>query len=366
MKWHIDLFSGIGGFSLAADNVWGKGNIKHIFCDNDPFCQQVLKKHWPETKIYGDIRTLTYANIWASRPRNESESVEKTYAESGSKNTAYLLTGGFPCQPFSQAGRRKGTEDDRYLWPEMFRVIREFRPEWVVAENVAGLVTWNEGLVLEQVCADLEGEGYEVQPFIIPAVAVNAPHRRDRVWIIAHGNDTGSGAPTSGIIKDRTQNSQERKHTQRGTSGRSTTYPIGARAGSKSGAIANERGRTSEDRRESIRQAHGTVGASRIASANSDAPDTEEQGLEGRSGGRKGELVSDTRYNRGTSEKWNENWLEVATRLCRVDDGVRNWVDGRGKIRNSRNPRLKALGNAIVPQVAAEIMRAIKSVDDML
>src|SRR4029077_4695613 len=93
---------------------------------------------------------------------------------------------GFPCQPFSAAGKRRGTEDDRHLWPEMFRIIQTFKPTWIVAENVRGLATWNNGLVLEQVCTDLEGQGYEVQPFIIPAVAVNAPHRRDRIWFVAY------------------------------------------------------------------------------------------------------------------------------------------------------------------------------------
>lgn len=156
---HLDLFSGIGGFAYAADQVWD--DVEHIFCDNDKFCQQVIAKHWPGSEIYGDIRTIT-------------EPIK-----------ADIVTGGFPCQPFSQAGKRKGTADNRYLWPEMYRVIRLTKPEWVIAENVSGLVNWSDGMVLEQVCTDLEAEGYEVQPLIIPAVAVNAPHRRDRVWFIA-------------------------------------------------------------------------------------------------------------------------------------------------------------------------------------
>lgn len=155
---HLDLFSGIGGFSVAVDEGWP--GVKHVFCDNDPFAQAVIKRHWPGSRIYGDIREI------------KSE-------------TADIVTGGFPCQPFSHAGRKQGTNDNRYLWPEMFRVIRLTKPEWVIAENVYGLVTWQQGLVLEQVCTDLETTGYEVQPFIIPAVAVNAPHRRDRVWVVA-------------------------------------------------------------------------------------------------------------------------------------------------------------------------------------
>lgn len=221
---HIDLFSGIGGFALAADRVFGE--VEHIFCDNEPFAQEVLKKHWPNSKLYGDIRTLTNTHRagnrtpegdinedrktsderWEEQPQSQfggqidtvtdaesGKSREQTEQE-GRENTSggyFLLTGGFPCQPFSQAGRRKGTEDDRYLWPEMLRVIREFEPTWVIAENVRGLLTQGGGVVFEQVCTDLEDAGYEVQPIVIPAVAVNAPHRRDRVWFIA--NKRGAG-----------------------------------------------------------------------------------------------------------------------------------------------------------------------------
>lgn len=158
MMKHIDLFSGIGGFALAVD--WAFPEAEHIFCEIDPFCQKVLKKHWPQSKIYNDVKTLK---------TNDFGRVD-------------LLTGGFPCQPFSVAGKQRAQNDDRHLWPEMFRIIKECRPCWVIGENVAGIVN----LALEQVCADLESEGYEVWPIIVPACAVNAPHRRDRVWIIAH------------------------------------------------------------------------------------------------------------------------------------------------------------------------------------
>ena len=199
---HIDLFSGIGGFAYALDQVFYEEKNEHIFSDNDPFCQAVLRKHWPEAEIYGDIRELT-ADTEGGRGRGSKSTGNKNGQSKiqtrNSNRNVDILTGGFPCQPFSQAGRRKGTEDDRYLWPEMFRVIQDFKPEWVIAENVRGLVTWNEGLVLQQVCTDLESEGYEVQPLIIPAVAVNAPHRRDRVWIIAHYKSVGS---RGGVVKN--------------------------------------------------------------------------------------------------------------------------------------------------------------------
>lgn len=159
---HASLFSGIGGFDLAAK--WA-GWTNAFNCEIDTFCRKVLKCHFPEAEQYEDIRTTDFT-IWRER--------------------VDVLTGGFPCQPFSLAGKRKGTEDDRYLWPEMLRAIREIRPRWIVGENVFGIVNWSEGMVFEQVCSDLETEGYEVQPFILPACGVGAPHRRDRCWFVGH------------------------------------------------------------------------------------------------------------------------------------------------------------------------------------
>ena len=158
---HLDLFSGIGGFALAASRVFPSHQVVS-FCDIEPFAQKVLKKHWPDVPCHDDIKTMKgsdYANI-------------------------DLLTGGFPCQPFSQAGQRRGTEDDRHLWPEMLRVIREAKPRWIVGENVRGLTNWNGGVVFDEVLSDLENIGYSVQSFLIPACAVDAQHRRDRVWIV--------------------------------------------------------------------------------------------------------------------------------------------------------------------------------------
>ena len=173
---HLNLFAGIGGASLAAEMVWDE-DIEHIFCEIDPFCQTILKKHWPNATIYGDIKKL---NGGVLRPID-------------------LLTGGFPCQPFSAAGKRRGTEDDRHLWPEMLRVIRESSPSWVIGENVSGLLTWSGGMVLNEVCADLEAEGYEVWPFLIPSCQhLNAPHKRDRVWIIAHSTRNGERGESRG------------------------------------------------------------------------------------------------------------------------------------------------------------------------
>jgi DNA (cytosine-5)-methyltransferase 1 len=165
----ISLFSGIGGFELAAEWVGWK-NI--VSCEIDPFGRKVLKHYWPESYHHKDIHTLTYAKIKKNTNWNPNEPT--------------IIVGGFPCQPFSIAGQRKGTEDNRNLWPEMFRIIKEIKPDWVVGENVHGIVNWSDGMVFDQVQSDLENIGYEVQAYVLPSCAVNAPHRRDRVWIVAH------------------------------------------------------------------------------------------------------------------------------------------------------------------------------------
>jgi DNA (cytosine-5)-methyltransferase 1 len=150
---HGSLFSGIGGFDLAAEWM-GWENMFH--CEWNPFGQRVLKHYWPNAESFTDITKTDFTK----------------YA-----NTIDILTGGFPCQPYSVAGNQEGTEDERHLWPEMLRAIQEIRPRWVVGENVHGLVSWNDGLVFEQVQVDLEFEGYNVQPVILPAAGVGAPHK---------------------------------------------------------------------------------------------------------------------------------------------------------------------------------------------
>jgi DNA (cytosine-5)-methyltransferase 1 len=161
---HGSLFSGIGGFDLAAE--WcGWENVFH--CEWNPFGQKVLKHHFPNSISYNDI-TKTNFSIH--------------------RGTIDIISGGFPCQPYSSAGKRLGKEDERHLWPEMLRAIREIQPSWVVGENVRGLTNWNGGLVFDEVQTDLEAQGYEVLPFLLPACAVNAPHRRDRIWFIAYSN----------------------------------------------------------------------------------------------------------------------------------------------------------------------------------
>ncbi|NDG33311.1 DNA (cytosine-5-)-methyltransferase [bacterium] len=164
---HGSLFSGIGGFDLAAEWM-GWENVFH--CEIAEFPRKILNYYWPNAESYEDIKKTDFTK-WCG--------------------TVDIISGGFPCQPYSAAGKRLGKEDDRHLWPEMLRVIREVKPQWVVGENVRGLLNWNAGLVFHEVCSDLENIGYEVQAFIIPASGINAPHQRERLWIVAHSINGG-------------------------------------------------------------------------------------------------------------------------------------------------------------------------------
>lgn len=282
---HLDLFSGIGGFAYAADQVWS--DVEHIFCDNDEYCQQVLKKHWPKSKIYGDIRELK---------NNNSKTVD-------------LVTGGFPCQPFSQAGKRKGKEDDRHLWPEMFRVIQEFQPAWVIAENVYGILNIEGGLVFEQVCTDLEGEGYEVQPFIIPAVSVNAPHRRDRVWFVAYSKKFNDRRNTGELQKKNEQQTQKRQEER-----------------------FSEPSRTDEQ-----------------------STNTTSEGMEGQ------------KHKAGSSagqsaRSWSKDWVEVAAELCGVFNGVsRELHEDRQVANDGIYSKYASLSKAIAGQDLPHLWKGFQS-----
>jgi len=286
---HLSLFSGIGGFDLAAEWM-GWENIEQI--EIDPFCIEVLKKNFPNVPKCTDI---------------------KDFNGSDYTGRVDIITGGFPCQPFSQAGKRKGKDDERHLWPEMLRVISTVKPTWVVAENVRGLLSIEQGVVFEQVCLDLENIGYEVQPVIIPAVAVNAPHRRDRVWFIAYSNENAN--------RRRREQTREEKGLQR-----------------ISGQALDTRlfGRTDQNVTNTKRTRHqGKINQKR-SSARRDC----------------------------WLEQWNRNWAEVATELCCLDDGLSVEL---GKFKRSkaghRNEQIKAYGNAIVPQVAYQIFNSLPFLD---
>ena len=206
----LDLFSGLGGFSLGLERT---GHFETVaFCDNNQYSKLILDKHWKGVKIYDDVREI-------SKEKFREDGIE----------FPDIITGGFPCQPFSVAGKQKGTSDDRHLWPEMFRIIKAFKPRYVIGENVRGIVNIQEGVVFETVCTDLESEGYEVQPFIIPAAGVGAPHRRERVWIIANrersnvvntvGNDERQKISRS---DEETRGIQEEHRTEHSTTGQSS------------------------------------------------------------------------------------------------------------------------------------------------
>ena len=166
---HLDLFSGIGGFALGLESTGGFETVG--FCDNEPFAQKVLKKHWPNVPCYEDVRDV-------GRDTDGLDRID-------------IITGGFPCQPYSVAGKQD-PNDNRQLWPEMFRIIKEIRPTYVIGENVRNLISIREGVVFEQVCTDLEGEGYEVQTYVLSASSQNAPHLRYRCWIVGIMADTES------------------------------------------------------------------------------------------------------------------------------------------------------------------------------
>ena len=192
----LDLFSGIGGFSLGLERA---GMETVAFCENDAKCRQVLTKHWPAVPQFEDVKELS----------------KEVLDETGITDIG-LICGGFPCQGFSIAGQRKGEADDRYLWPEFFRLIQEIRPSWVIGENVAGIIN----LGLDTVLADLEGKNYSVQTFVIPACALNAPHRRDRVWIVAHTNQNSEPTINEKRLSDADPNArrceQDKKISARG------------------------------------------------------------------------------------------------------------------------------------------------------
>jgi DNA (cytosine-5)-methyltransferase 1 len=162
---HLGLFEGIGGFSLAAR--WA-GWHTVAWCEINPFCQTVLKYHFPNAKQHDDIKSTDFSIY--------REQID-------------IITGGFPCQPYSQAGRKLGKEDERHLWPQMLRAIQEIKPRWIVGENVPGLIGWSGGVVFEEIHIDLELAGYEVIAFVLPAASINAPHKRERVWFVACAKD---------------------------------------------------------------------------------------------------------------------------------------------------------------------------------
>lgn len=292
---HSSLFSGIGGFDLAAEWM-GWENVFH--CEWMPFPRQVLKYHFPNSISYEDI---TKTDFTIHRGQLD------------------ILTGGFPCQPYSVAGKRLGKEDERHLWPEMLRAIREIEPRFVVGENVRGLVNWNGGMVFDEVQSDLENEGYEVIPFILPACAVGAPHRRDRIWFVAHTNNK--------------------------------------RRSDGCGKISEADGEISK-RNESTEPCDSNTW---------NASNTNNQGLERGAGKRvqRNERRGNEFFNAKSSGDCKQNsWQNFPTQspICSGDDGLPTKLDGI-TFSKWRNESIKGYGNAVVPQLVYKIFKAIEQSD---
>jgi len=304
------LFSGIGGFDLGLERAGFK--IKWQVEINE-WCQKILTKHWPNVSKYRDIRRVGIHNLEAVN----------------------LICGGFPCQPFSTAGKRKGKEDDRYLWPEMLRVISELQPRWVIGENVAGFVSMG----LDDCISDLESQGYEVQTFIIPACALNAPHRRDRVWIVAYSKSSDDRRRTRKIQSaNELQTEKQQKEWFPEFSG-SSQIPHTSQDPKHNGC--ND-GKYEEQecvrfkRDISARNKVGVYKKKNVANA---------------------ESLYAQRFDNGQGkiEFRGSGWWDIEPGMGRVASGIPDRVD-----------RLKGLGNAVVPQIPELIGRMILQIEESL
>tara|TARA_R100001463_G_scaffold38852_3_gene83406 strand:+ start:14376 stop:15356 length:981 start_codon:yes stop_codon:yes gene_type:complete len=315
----LDLCSGIGGFSLGLESTGGFETI--AFCEFDPFCQKVLNKHWPEVPIYNDLKEIS-----------KNEETIRNIPEHD------LICGGIPCQPFSVAGKQKGKEDDRHLWPYMFKIIKQKKPTWVIVENVGGFIN----VALDDVCLDLEAEGYATQSFIIPACGVEAPHRRDRIWIIGKRDVVDSDSTRTGHGHGEVQG-------QNGEVQQRNDYAESNHASEKQD-VADSNTRLSNRENEEVRTRGNTFDSSGTGSGTEDVADSSSIGQQGQ--GQFGKWSGAETYGkRETSNAFSigiDNQWRIEPRVGRVANGIPNRVD-----------RLKSLGNAIVPQIIYHIGLAI-------
>jgi DNA (cytosine-5)-methyltransferase 1 len=326
---HASLFSGIGGFDLAAEWM-GWENLFH--CEWNPFGQQVLKHHFPNSISYNDITKTDF-------------SIHRGQVD--------ILTGGFPCQPYSSAGKRLGKEDERHLFPEMLRTIEQIQPRWVVGENVLGLVNWNGGLVFEEVQTDLEAKGYEVQAFILPACAKNAPHRRDRVWFVAYSNFNG--------LHEFNSNNEVKSTDRRINAFSNINESI------DDGIIANS---ISIGRNKTDRITNGESNVINKISEARNVTNSEQLRLEHGKKPRNFNESERKTQSKGSSfaSKFEANgWSRFPTfsPVCGGDDGISRELDNI-TFSKWRKESIKAYGNAIVPQVALEIFKAIEKFELMV
>lgn len=352
---HGSLFSGIGGFDLAAQWM-GWTNVFH--CEINEFGRKVLNYYWPESISYEDIKKTDFT------PH---------------RGHIDILTGGFPCQPYSVAGKRKGKEDERHLWPEMLRAIREIKPRYIVGENVGGIVSWNGGMVFEEVQTDLEVEGYEVWAFILPACAKNAPHRRDRVWFIAYSNSCGNDNTVTSLgsngqqqdsfeersrgISETTRLSDERIVTN--TDSASTEHEIQTgrnlfNGETIIGGVAPNPTQQGSGWKLQQRQGKGEFGGCDSPNTDTYSDTTRLQ----RSPFKRGSFERESGREEHSTRFLCPNWEVFPTEppICGRNDGLSSRLAGI-TFSKFREQSIKAYGNAIVPQVALEIFKAIQKFD---
>jgi DNA (cytosine-5)-methyltransferase 1 len=371
----LDLFSGIGGFSLGMEAT---NRIKTIaFVEKDKFCQKVLNKNFKNIPIEEDIRNVK-----------------------GSNYTADIVSGGFPCQPFSVAGKRKGKDDDRYLWDETIRVVAETKPKWFVGENVEGIINISNGTVLQQIQQDLEKEGFQVQCLVIPASGVGAWHQRKRVWIIgcnvSNSNYSGCKDRTKQHRWEQTQNEKRfdsfsRSNIISNSNSNRNTNEIERSNGEKekvqrehrqedsstwkfirtnSNDVPNTKSRdhfpavdpTQSDNEQQRLDIDKERNWSKIRSKSSRCseqtlPNTNSKGLQGCSLPTELEREQRQVITKRDTEK-QQTWWEAQSSLCGVPNGISYELD------KDRSNRIKALGNSIVPLIAYEIGKAIISAED--
>ena len=313
----LDLFSGIGGFSLGLHSTGIFDTVK--FVEIDKFCQKVLNKNFPGIPIEEDIKNVK-----------------------GQEFEADVITGGFPCQPFSVAGKQKGTNDNRYLWPEMLRLIKEIKPEFVIGENVQGLINLQNGMVLRQVQDDLESEGFEVQCFLIPASGLGAWHKRNRVWIMGHSKHNGLLA------------SEKRSRNDEDVSNSTSLGPRECRDSDRKEGSEDCSSTQSDGKRSNVSNTISKL--SNGCSCTTRDSKTEFIRLECNEGWHWNQVRSEPERCREQSKSTNQTWWQIESDLCGVPDGISYDLD------KDRVNRIKSLGNAIVPQCARIIGLAIKKV----
>jgi DNA (cytosine-5)-methyltransferase 1 len=318
---HLDLFSGIGGFSLGLESA---GLVETVaFCDFDQYCQKVLKKNFPGVPVYGDVKELNHDKL-------KADGIDQID----------IITGGYPCQPFSVAGRKKGEEDPRHVWPEMFRLIQELRPTWVIGENVGGHIK----LGLDSVLENLESEGYSARTFSISASSIGANHKRERVWIVAHSNEMQRQFLCG-------QKSEQRQETFEGTSERSGT-PISMANSERLGRTEGTEKSKELEREESSDQLdHCGEGCTKCQSCQTMANSEGSEGNVNDSNGGNGKAPQEELFGEHGSARGVSAWWSVEPSVGRVAHGVPDRVD-----------RLKCLGNSVVPQIPYVIGLSLKKI----